>query len=72
MTDHVLARKDGIALVLALLIAQGGMCEECGHGTRVTSKNWARCKSCGHRNRRRTIEEASRFLGLPESEETAS
>lgn len=58
----ILASLDGIATVLGLMILQGAMCEECGHGTRATSKNWARCKKCGHRNRRRTIEEASEMM----------
>lgn len=62
MTDHILARRDGIPLVAALLVASGAMCEKCGHGTRVTSKRWARCKKCDHRNRRRTMEEAKALL----------
>lgn len=72
--QHVLARKDGLEMVLALLFAQGAMCEKCGFGTRATSKNWARCKKCGHRNRRRTLEQidaeiAARLAALtPESE----
>jgi len=54
---HVLATRQGISLLAALLFAQGALCEKCGYGTRATSKNWARCKKCGHRNRRRTIEQ---------------
>jgi hypothetical protein len=58
----VLAHKGGITIVLGLLFGQGAMCAKCGYGTRATSKNWARCKKCGHRNRRRTIEEASALM----------
>lgn len=50
--DSPLAHKTGIHLVLGLLVASGGMCPKCGFGTRVTSKNWARCKKCGERVRR--------------------
>ena len=44
-----LAHKDGINLIFGLLMASGAMCPKCGFGTRVTSKNWARCKKCGER-----------------------
>ena len=44
-----LAHKDGINLVIGLLMASGAMCPKCGFGTRVTSKKWARCKKCGER-----------------------
>jgi len=39
----------GLGLVLGLLAASGAMCPKCGHGTRATSKKWARCKKCGER-----------------------
>ena len=55
--DHVLARRDGLALVLALLLGSGAMCPKCGFGTRVTSKRWAKCKRCGERVLRRTMED---------------
>jgi uncharacterized protein (DUF983 family) len=49
---HPLASKTGLALVLGILVRDGDMCPKCGHGTRVTSKRWARCKKCGERCRR--------------------
>lgn len=45
----VLARRDGIAFLVGFLVGSGAMCPTCGHGTRVTSKRWARCKKCGKR-----------------------
>ena len=54
---HLLAHRDRPAVVMAVLMRMGAACTECGHGTRVTSKRWARCKRCGHRVRRRTAEE---------------
>lgn len=59
---HVLANLDGIATMLALLHLQGATCDRCGFGTRVTSTRWARCKRCGARVARRTIEDASAEL----------
>lgn len=53
--EHPLARKDGIALVLGLLLGAGAMCPKCGFGTRVTSKRWAKCKRCGERVERRPM-----------------
>ena len=35
--------------VVDYLVSIGAMCPKCGHGTRVTSKRWARCKQCGER-----------------------
>ena len=52
-----LAHKDGINLVLGLLMASGAMCPKCGFGTRVTSKKWARCKKCGERVERVKMED---------------
>jgi tRNA(Ile2) C34 agmatinyltransferase TiaS len=55
--DHVLAHRDGLTLTLAILFAMGAACPDCGHGTRVTSKRWAKCKRCGTRVRRRSADE---------------
>lgn len=64
---HVLANRAGIDLFAALLTASGAACSECGYGTRATSKRWAKCKRCGHRVRRRTMDEAEAFLRTPEA-----
>jgi hypothetical protein len=53
----VLANKTGLALMLALLLHTGALCEKCGSGTRKTSKRWAKCRACGHRNERRPMPE---------------
>lgn len=45
----LLATRNGINLVIGLLMASGSMCPDCGYGTRKTSKNWAKCKKCGMR-----------------------
>jgi tRNA(Ile2) C34 agmatinyltransferase TiaS len=55
-TRHLLATKQGISAMLAVLLAAGDMCPECGHGTRATSKRWARCKACGARVARHSIQ----------------
>lgn len=55
--EHPLATRDGLELVLGLLFHTGAMCPTCGWGTRVTSKNWAKCKKCGERVRRRPFPE---------------
>lgn len=61
--EHILAHKGGINLVLLILHLQGAVCPECGHGTRRTSKRWAKCKSCGRMKiRRRTREEVKAIL----------
>lgn len=46
-----LSSRHHASLFLGILVALGGMCPKCGHGTRVTSKRWARCKreECGER-----------------------
>ena len=62
----ILASRSGIAFMVAHMTLSGGMCEECGFGTRVTSKNWAKCKRCGHRNRRRTDDEVRAILDASE------
>lgn len=53
---HPLANRTGIAVVVTLLIGSGAMCPKCGHGTRATSKRWARCKQCGERVPRVPVE----------------
>lgn len=49
---HPLATLDGISVMVAHLALSGALCPECGHGTRATSKKWARCKKCGERVQR--------------------
>jgi len=49
---HTLATRTGLEIMIGLLLSRGSMCPECGHGTRATSKRWARCKACGARVRR--------------------
>jgi hypothetical protein len=56
MADHLLAHRDGLAFVYALMVGSGGICPDCGHGTRATSKRWAKCKACGKRVARRIVE----------------
>ena len=66
MTDiamkHPLAHREGLTFVLAYMMARGGMCPKCGHGTRVTSKRWAKCKKCGERVRRRSEQEVDEMV----------
>jgi len=62
MAEHILANRTGIAVVVTLLFGSGAMCGECGHGTRVTSKNWAKCKKCGARVRRIPMEKVADAL----------
>jgi tRNA(Ile2) C34 agmatinyltransferase TiaS len=59
---HILANRTGIAVVATLLMGSGAMCPTCGHGTRVTSKRWAKCKKCGERVARRDMEAVSAEL----------
>ena len=62
MADHILAHQDGPPLVFAIIVLMGGACSKCGHGTRVTSARWAKCKACGQRMRRRTGEEVETLM----------
>ena len=50
--QNPLATMTGLGLVLGILLRDGAMCPKCGHGTRATSKRWARCKKCGERVQR--------------------
>ena len=59
LRSHPLATKTGINLMGALLMGSGAMCPKCCHGTRVTSKRWARCKKCGERVERRKMEDVA-------------
>ena len=65
---HVLAHRDGPGVVVGILMAMGAACPKCGHGTRVTSKRWAKCKKCGERVMRRTGKEVGELLHHPDSE----
>lgn len=51
-----LANRRHLSLVMLLLMRSGSLCDKCGHGTRVTSKNWAKCKQCGERVKRVPID----------------
>lgn len=54
MNTPSIASRPGLYLLVAILLQNGSMCPECGHGTRATSKRLARCKACGARVRRNT------------------
>lgn len=70
--DRPLAHKTGIQVVLGLLVASGGMCPKCGFGTRVTSKNWARCKKCGERVKRVKMSDIKIVQGPPNNQTLAT
>jgi len=55
MREHPLATEEGLELFLRALVYKGAMCPKCGHGTRATSKRWAKCKKCGERCERREL-----------------
>lgn len=57
-----LANLKHLSLFTYVLVAQGSMCHLCGHGTRTTSKRWAKCRKCGERVRRHTDEEITASL----------
>ena len=48
-SSHPLATEKGFWFTVGILVGMGAMCPDCGHGTRVTSRHWARCKKCGKR-----------------------
>lgn len=54
-----LANRRHLGMFVSLLHASGALCPECGHATRKTSKNWARCKKCNARVRRYELDEIS-------------
>lgn len=67
---HPLAHRQGICMVLGILMDMGAMCPKCGFGTRVTSKKWAKCKRCGERVARRASPQSavvSHTGALPDS-----
>jgi len=51
----LLATRQGVELVIGILVYMGAMCPKCAFGTRVTSKRWARCKRCGERVERKSL-----------------
>lgn len=74
MTDdmalkHPLATLPGISYVTLLLLLSGSLCPKCQYGTRVTSKRWAKCKRCGERIPRKTMDDAAKEIR--EAEERA-
>jgi len=50
-----LANEEHLELFLRMLVYTGAACPKCGHGTRRTSKRWAKCKKCGERVERREL-----------------
>lgn len=57
-----LANKRHLSAMIGILVLSGAMCPKCGHGTRRTSKRWAKCKQCGERVARQSIEDAGAQL----------
>jgi uncharacterized paraquat-inducible protein A len=51
----LLAHKDGLGLVLGALLRQGALCPKCSFATRVTSRQWATCKRCGEKVKRKQL-----------------
>ena len=45
--DFSLANLGHLELFFLILLYEGSLCPKCGHGTRVLSKGWAKCKECG-------------------------
>ena len=60
--QFTLANLNHLGVFFMILLLQGAVCSKCGHGTRYTSKRWARCKKCDERTRRRTEEEVQDAL----------
>ena len=61
-----LANRHGIGLIFALFHGSGALCPSCGYATRATSKNWAKCKKCGERVPRRSMDDVAQELARPE------
>ena len=57
--DLHLASRPCLSTVVGILAYTGAMCPKCNHGTRVTSRRWARCKNCGEKVRRRKLSKES-------------
>lgn len=57
MSGFSLANRHHLEMFVTLLVAMGAACPKCGHGTRVTSKRWAKCKHCGERVQRRKLDD---------------
>lgn len=55
LREHPLATKDGLEIFLAILFHRGAMCDDCGYGTKVINKRWAKCKKCGKKVQRMTL-----------------
>lgn len=53
----ILATEQGVAATVGVMLFMGGICPDCGSGTRVTSKRWARCKACGRRVQRHELDD---------------
>lgn len=49
MNRPTFATPHGLSLIVAMMVVEGAWCVDCGHGTRMTSKHWARCLKCGER-----------------------
>lgn len=49
--------RQWITVGALLLVYVGAMCPKCFHGTRRTSKRWAKCTHCGERVERRPYPE---------------
>lgn len=50
MTERFsLANLSHLEAFLTVLMLTGAICPKCGHGTRKTSKRWAKCKKCDTR-----------------------
>lgn len=57
-----LANRRHLSLFVSLLHLSGALCDQCGHGTRYSSKGWRKCQQCGARVRSRNLDNIN--LGL--------